>query len=192
MGMLLHKIVFILLIFSFCFAPFRPENNYDRAIRFIGENTRHLDIQTRNRIKECIVKFSWKYQRNPLTIAKQQKIESDFQYWKVNKSTAAGIAQIKPIPNKRYLYKCDSGALGVYLRNRRKKRKINYTKYFCRIGYGTEVQCIMMKEFEDQYGSEDLAIIFYGHKRKTALFYLNNPSNLIYNKYLQDIKNADQ
>ena len=157
-------------------------NKYEEADYFVFRNSLHLPDDIRRRTASCIKKYCWQYRVNPLLIAKQKFIESRYKYWDESHKGAYGGAQIT-LFWKDYLYQCDNGSLGRYFKKiKRRGRKVDYKRYFKRIGYGTECQCKIMRDLIRQYG-QDAAIIIYGHTWKTAKFYLKWPGLIKYNTY---------
>jgi len=110
---------------------------------------------------EAVMYYSMQYNIDPIVLTRLGMVESSFRHWKINKFThCAGIFQINQDLWQLLLYQVDSGKLGKHII---KNNITNTTKYFLRIGYSTQMACIILRNYLDRYdGDYEKTLKIYG------------------------------
>ncbi len=156
---------------SLCYSPYielriNPKDeiyNYARTYRIPKKQCeRYADI---------IVQWSFAYNLDPLLVSRIVAVESSFRWW-VHSRIDGKRFGFGPMQVSKYwyhiLYRVDNGKLGKKLLEGNGK---NLWKYLCRIGYGIEAGCIVLRWYIDYCnGNIPLSLIAYNHGHNSKVF----------------------
>lgn len=98
--------------------------------------------ESSSRIAHCIMKYSSKYNLEPLLITSLARKESQFKHNAYNSTTEArGLGQIIDKYWRYALWHIDNGRLGKHINKKGYTNITQIKRYYYRIGYGTELMC---------------------------------------------------
>ena len=185
---LFRVLIFSCTLFYTLLCPDTVNDEYTKVRQYVYKKCKRSRLSSKiaSRYYYCIVKYSAKYNVEPLLIARQIERESCFIYWAVNKKTkATGCAQLIDKWCRRFLLKCDNGKLAKEIKRKSIK---NIQQFYKRIGYSCECICMIMRHLTDTYKSYEVGLLKYAYKPEFFRKYRDNPYQA---EYVRKIMGAE-
>ena len=157
---------------------------YIDALMSMYEKRYSFSIKHRDRIRDCIITYSEKYNIPTDLFARVIGVESWFKYNAYSSAGARGLCQVMGCWDY-LLYHIDDGKLGKHLLE---KGITDYRRYYYRIGYNCAMGAYILSHLKKKFGTWELALLFYNHGySETFMECQKQPALARRKKYVRDV-----